>query len=130
MSDSLKNQAEQLMQRVANDVAKLETEPTPTVNGGKQQAKSIFDRIFTVIDEVDFEAAQDRVTQLRLQLGNPPSTTLIETLMRRKCQQTGAIGTITAGPSLIPIVGTMAAMTVGTAADIGATIKLQAELIS
>ncbi len=130
MSDSLKNQAEQMMQRVANDVAKLETEVTPTVNGVKLPAKSIFDRIFTVIDEVDFEAAQQRVKQLRDQLGNPPSTVLLETLIRRKCQQTGAIGALTAGPSVIPIVGTIAAMTVGTAADIGATIKLQTELVA
>jgi hypothetical protein len=54
---------------------------------------------------------------------------LSQRLIRDKLQRTGAVGAVTSGAGLIPGIGTAAALTLGVAADIGATFKLQAELV-
>jgi hypothetical protein len=54
---------------------------------------------------------------------------LAQKLISLKCQKTGTVGAVTAGASLVPGIGTAAALTLGTAADIGVTFKMQAELV-
>ncbi|NJK79127.1 MAG: hypothetical protein HC876_11865 [Chloroflexaceae bacterium] len=54
---------------------------------------------------------------------------LVERLIREKCQRTAMVGAVTSGSAFIPGLGTLAALTVGVAADIGMTFKLQAELV-
>lgn len=81
------------------------------------------------ISKVDEAVAVERVEKLRKK--NPTSTNeeLIEMLIRNKCIGTGIVGAATSSPDIIPGLGTVAAITLGTAADIGMSFKMQAELV-
>ena len=81
------------------------------------------------IDEVDDTSAWQRVHQLRQAHPDWNVDQLAGHLIRRKCKQAAAIGVATAGAGLIPGIGTLAALTVGTVADVNATLKLQTELV-
>jgi hypothetical protein len=81
------------------------------------------------IDEADDAAAVARVLALRAEHPGWTPDQLAEHLVKRKCQQAAAVGTATAGSGLIPGIGTLAALTVGTVADVGAILKLQTELV-
>jgi hypothetical protein len=74
-------------------------------------------------------AATARVEAWANKYPNLSRDELSQMLIRDKCQRTGTIGAATAGAGIIPGIGTVAAVTVGTAADIGMTFKLQAELV-
>ncbi len=79
--------------------------------------------------KADEKAALERVQALRAK--HPAATTdgLAEIVIRRKCLQAGAIGAVTASPTLVPGLGTVVALTFGTAVDIGMMYKLQGELV-
>jgi hypothetical protein len=77
----------------------------------------------------DEQEALERVRKLREK--NPQATLdeLAELVIRNKCMQAGAIGAVTASPTLIPGLGTVIALTFGTAVDIRMMYKLQGELV-
>jgi hypothetical protein len=81
------------------------------------------------IDNADEEAAAERVATLSEENPDASPDELVELLTKRKCMQTGALGAITSGASMIPGLGTALSLTFGVAADIGVTFKLQAELV-
>ncbi|HET9221173.1 MAG TPA: hypothetical protein VFO07_01650 [Roseiflexaceae bacterium] len=81
------------------------------------------------IDDVDMAAAAARVNAEREAHPGDTTEALIERLIRNKCVKTGTVGAATSGVAIIPGIGTVASLTVGVAADIGATFKLQAELV-
>lgn len=89
----------------------------------------MFDFLLKRIDAADDKAALQRVQTLRAERPEASVDELADTLIMRKCRQAAAIGAATASAGLIPGVGTLASVVVGTAADIGATMRLQAELI-
>lgn len=109
------------------------TRDTPEQSRDQLRTQGMTGRVFAFfldrIDEADPEAAGKRVAELRR--ANPEATSgeLVEMLIKRKVQQTAAIGAATAGSALIPGLGTVAALTVGAVADFGATLKLQTELV-
>lgn len=70
-----------------------------------------------------------RVQELRDAQPEWTADQLVERLIKRKCQQTAVIGAASAGSGLIPGIGTVVALTVGTVADVGATLRLQTELV-
>jgi hypothetical protein len=127
---SLKNQAQEIMTAVDHDLQ--------VVNGSKalalqqevdSRANAIMNTLFGVIHEVDIQAATQRVRAAQAKYPEVTPQELAQKLIREKCQRTGAVGAVTSGASLIPGIGTAAALTLGVAADIGATFKLQAELV-
>ncbi len=77
----------------------------------------------------DEQEAMARVQKLRAKLPGATDDELAETLIRNKCLQAGAIGAVTASPTLIPGLGTVVALTFGTAVDIKMMYKLQGELV-
>jgi hypothetical protein len=79
--------------------------------------------------QADEPAAMARVAALRRAQPHLSTDQLVEQLIRRKCQQAAFVGAITSGASLVPGLGTIIALTVGTAADVGAMLRLQAELV-
>lgn len=89
----------------------------------------LVNQIVGAIDSVDEKAAAERVNELRKAQPDATPDDLVEVLIKQKCMQTGAVGAVTSGASVIPGVGTAAALTFGVAADIGMTFKLQAELV-
>ena len=54
---------------------------------------------------------------------------LVRSLIRKKCQQTGAVGAATSGTALVPGIGTLTALTLGAVADISVAFRMQAELV-
>lgn len=94
-----------------------------------QRATALVSFLLERIDDADERAAAERVQALRDRHPEAAADDLVRLLVRRKCRQTAAVGAAAAGAALIPGVGTLAALTLGTAADIGATLKLQAELV-
>jgi hypothetical protein len=99
------------------------SKPKPSVMG------DVLGLIEQAIDNVDEEAAAERVAALRE--ADPEATTdeLVELLVKQKCMQTGAVGAVTSGAAMIPGLGTLISLTFGVAADIGLTFKMQAELV-
>jgi hypothetical protein len=81
------------------------------------------------VDNVDEPAAVERVEALREAHPEASTDEMVELLVRQKCMQTGAVGAITSGASMIPGLGTLVSLTFGVAADIGMTFKYQAELV-
>jgi len=77
----------------------------------------------------DEEAALAWVQKLRDSNPNATVDALAERIIRHKCMQAGAIGAVTASPTLIPGLGTVVALTFGTAVDLRMMYKLQGELV-
>jgi hypothetical protein len=94
-----------------------------------QPAERILSFILDRIDDADETAAVERVHELRQRQPEWTLDQLVEELIRRKVRQTAAIGAATAGAGVIPGLGTLVALTIGAVADLGATLRLQTELV-
>ncbi len=79
--------------------------------------------------KADEKEALTDVESLRAKHPNATTDQLAEMVIRRKCMEAGAIGAVTASPTLLPGLGTVIALTFGTAADLGMMYKLQGELV-
>ncbi len=126
---SLKNQAEEIMVAVDHDLREVESKALVSQDEVDAKANAIMKTVFGVISDVDIEAAAARIRALREKHPAASPAELSQMLIRDKCQRTGTVGAVTSGAALIPGLGTAAATTLGVAADIGATFKLQAELV-
>jgi len=127
---SLKTQAEEIMVAVDRDLQQAAESETPTqLKEIDAKANTIANLIYKAISDVDIQAAADKVRGLKAKYPDASAQELSQKLIREKCERTGVVGAVTSGAGLIPGVGTAAAITLGTAADIGATFKLQAELV-
>jgi uncharacterized protein (DUF697 family) len=127
---SLKTQAEEIMVAVDRDLQQAAKSKTPaTLKEVDSKANVIAKTIFNAISDVDIEAATERVKKLKEKYPQASPQELSQRLIHEKCQRTGAVGAVTSGAGLVPGLGPAAAVTLGVAADIGATFKLQAELV-
>lgn len=129
MEKSLKTQAEEIIVAVDHDVQEVESKTAKVQREVEAKTNLLMDTIFSAISKVDIDAAAARVDELRAQYPEASPEELAQRLIREKCQRTGTVGAVTSGAGLIPGLGTAAAVTLGVAADIGATFKLQAELV-
>ena len=125
----LKKQAQGIISAVGRDLEAVDAQPEAVQEAVNSQANTVVNTIFNVISDVDIQAATNRVKALREDNPNLTREELSQMLIREKCQRTGTVGAVTAGAGIIPGIGTAAAVTLGTAADIGMTFKLQAELV-
>lgn len=126
---SLKNQAQEIMTTVGRELLAAESKGPAGQKQVDEQANRLLRLIFGVIKEVDIAAATERVKALQEKYPDELPEQLSQRLIRDKCQRTGTVGAVTSSAGLIPGIGTAAALTLGVAADIGATFKLQAELV-
>ena len=127
---SLKTQAQEIMVAVDRDLQQVAESQVPaTLEEVDSKADAIAKTIFNAISDVDIESATERVKKLKEKYPDASPSELTQRLIREKCQRTGTVGAVTSGTGLIPGLGTAAAVTLGVAADIGATFKLQAELV-
>ena len=126
---SLKEQAEQIISVIDSDLDRVETQDEAIQHEVNSKANAIIRTISKVINDVDLEAAAARVEALKQAEPEATPEMLAKRLIRDKCEQTGKVGAVTSGAALIPGIGTAAALTLGVAADIGATFKLHAELV-
>lgn len=96
--------------------------------GGGGFADQVVNRMLRSVNDADAGAAFQRVQRLHAQNPDVGMDELAERLIRQKAVQTGLVGAVTAGAALAPGVGTVASIMLGTAADVGVTLRLQAEL--
>jgi hypothetical protein len=130
MTDSsLKSQAQEIMTTVDQQLQTVEAQPPVIQKEVDDVAKVLMRKLFGVIHDVDIKAATERVAALRQKYPDDTPEQLAQRLIRDKIQRTGAVGAVTSSAGLIPGIGTAAALTLGVAADIGATFRLQAELV-
>ena len=92
-------------------------------------AKRAVTKILDAISDADADAAAVRVAKVRLNHPEDTDDELVERIIKAKAQQTAAVGAASSGALMIPVVGMLSAMTLGVAADITATFKLQAEMV-
>lgn len=81
------------------------------------------------INKADARKAADHVAKMRRTHPNLTDDELAQLLIRDKAAKSGSVGAATAGTGLIPGLGTLTAMTLGVAADMQMTYRLQAELV-
>ena len=127
---SLKTQAQEIMVAVDRDLQALDRNQSPgALAEVDSRANALVNTLFNVISDVDLAAAAERVKRLKEKYPEASPQALAQMLIREKGQKTATVGAVTSGAGLIPGLGTAAALTLGVAADIGATFKLQAELV-
>ncbi len=129
IENPLKQQAEQIMTVIDQELQTMEAQKKAVPKELDTKANDLMSRLSRVVNDVDIKAAEVRVQKLKEKHPNETAPELAQRLIQDKCQRTGMVGAVTSGAGLIPGIGTMAAMTLGVAADIGATFKLQAELV-
>jgi hypothetical protein len=96
---------------------------------GTNLIEGIIDQTLRTVGDADAAAAGERVLQLRVQKPTFNDAQVIEHLIKQKALQAGMVGAVTAGTSIIPGLGTLAAFTLGAATDVGVTLRLQSELV-
>jgi hypothetical protein len=79
--------------------------------------------------EADVLAAERRVAALRSARPGRSTDELVRDVIGGTARRSAVVGAATAGTALVPGLGTIAAMTIGTAADVGATLRLQAQMV-
>jgi myo-inositol-1(or 4)-monophosphatase len=99
----------------------------PATNAGL--IAQLVDQIIRAVNEANEQAALERVAKLRAAQPEASAEMLAQQLIRQKCLQAGAVGAVTSGLALIPGGGTMVTFTFGVTADLGLTLKMQAELV-
>lgn len=127
--NSLKNQAQEIMAAVSKELQTTQANAPAAPDNVEDKANVLTKTLFGMVSNVDLKAAEERVQALRAEYPEATTGEIVQKLIRDKCQRTAAVGAATSGAALIPGLGTAAAMTFGVAADIGATFKLQAELV-
>lgn len=105
------------------------TAPQPEAATENTFLAKLMHETLQTMSHTDEEEAVERVRKLRDSRSAATPDELAELLIRNKVMQAGAIGAVTASPTLIPGLGTVVALTFGTAVDMRMTYKLQGELV-
>lgn len=79
--------------------------------------------------EADVQGAVRRVEALRSARPSASADELVRDVIASTARRSAVVGAATAGTALVPGLGTIAAMTIGTAADVGATLRLQSQMV-
>ncbi len=100
-------------------------------NGAQQSGLlgNLMGYLVRAVNDADEDAAAARVAALRSKRPDASNDDLVDIVVRNKCLQTGVIGAVSSSTAMVPGLGTLAALTFGSAIDIGLTFKLQAELV-
>jgi uncharacterized protein (DUF697 family) len=92
-------------------------------------ADKLMNRLSQAIDDTDEKEAAARVARLRAKYPDDTLDQLADRLIFAKMRETAVVGATTSAAMIIPGIGTIAGLTLGIAADLGITFKLQAELV-
>ena len=97
--------------------------------GTSTTANQLIDSAMQAVHGADEAAARLRTQELRAAYPQATDDRLVELLIQKKCVQTGMIGAVTSGAAIVPGLGTLATLTIGTLTDVGMSLKMQAELV-
>lgn len=104
--------------------AKPAPEKTPIDDKGM-----LWKTIKYVVEQLDAPGIEDKIASLRSDNPGIKNRSLTGILIREKAIRSGIVGGLTALPSNIPILGTIATLTLGTAFDLGTLLRYQCILI-
>ena len=82
-----------------------------------------------VVERLDTESVEERVEKLRIEYPERDESALVALLIREKALRSGLVGGLTALPSNIPILGTIATLTIGSAVDLATLLRYQCLLV-
>ena len=125
-------QARAILQRRDGEIHRTPDAPAPAGSRAGLKAGAAGRLLAYVADkacEADPRTASGRAARLRRQHPDATNDLICEMLIKAKCQQTALVGGASAAPAVIPGIGTLISLTVGTMVDIGSTIRAQAELV-
>lgn len=101
----------------------------PTAPQGENFLTKLMHDTLETMTYTDEKEAAERIQKLRAKHPAATQDDLAEKVIRNKCMQAGAIGAVTASPTMLPGLGTVVALTFGTAVDMRMMYKLQGELV-
>jgi uncharacterized protein (DUF697 family) len=104
------------------------TKEKPTTAVSIAPLDALVEHTLRAVNDVDADLAAQRVADLRTQR-SLHGDALVEHLIRQKARQTGMVGAVTSAAALVPGLGNITAFTIGVAADVGVTLRLQSELV-
>lgn len=81
------------------------------------------------VDQTDANAAAQRVAAERRAEPGLTQERQVKRIIARASRQTAAIGAATAGAAALPGIGTVTALTVGVAADMAASVRVQTTMV-
>jgi uncharacterized protein (DUF697 family) len=82
------------------------------------------------VKAVDRAAVRRRVADLKRDFPRASKETLHKKLVYAKCMQAGAVGAVTGVTSIVPVIGRVAGVVMGSLADATVVTTLQAELVA
>lgn len=91
--------------------------------------QTTIDRALEVLRRSDSAAATVRAERLRRANPEVPIEELAQRIIGRASRRSAAVGAATASVALLPGAGTLASLTLGLAADLTATARIQAEMV-
>ncbi len=103
---SLKSQAEEIIEAVDHDLQTIEAQPLAVQDEVNSKANHVMDTIFRVVSDVDLDGAIKRIEALKTEHPESSRAELSKKLVFDKCQKTGTVGAVTSSAGLIPGVGT------------------------
>ncbi len=128
--EPLKTRAQKIMTAIQQELQQIMPAQSDKMPAEvDERANALVNMLFNVVSDVDIETATQRANQLKTKYPDASPEELTQMLIREKCRKTGTVGAVTSGAGLIPGLGTVAATTLGVPVDIGATFRLQAELV-
>ncbi len=103
--------------------------PGPTPQGSNRWFTELSTLFTRAVSQTDANAAASRITAERRSEPGLTQEALVKRIIARASRQAAAIGAATAGAAAIPGVGTLAAVTVGVAADMAASVRVQTLMV-
>ena len=95
----------------------------------RQTADKVFAFILRRVSGADPIAAAKRVADLRSRHPDADVDTVVDRLIKAKCQETATVGAVTSAGNMVPGIGTILSLSAGMIVDIGATLAKQADLV-
>ena len=92
-------------------------------------ANQLLDSAMRAMHSADEVASRLRTQNLRALHPDATDARLVKMLIKKKCMQAGMVGAMTSGAAIVPELGTVATLTIGTLTDIRMSLKMQAELV-
>ncbi len=128
--EPLKTRAQKIMTAIQQEVQQIIPDQSGRIPAEvDERTNGLVKMLFNAVSDVDIKTATQQVNRLRTKYSDALPEELAQILIREKCRKTGTVGAVTSGAGLIPGLGTVAATTLGVPVDIGATFRLQAELV-
>jgi hypothetical protein len=101
----------------------------PLLGGATALVNGIADAMLQGTAQGDLRAAERRVAALRHAHPDAGVDELVRRTIAKATRSSALVGAATSGAAIVPGLGTIAALTLGSAIDVGATLRLQTKVV-